>query len=229
PQSTKVIMEDSIQMPDNNDRNRMAVHLNIADQLIGTSTENVVWENVALGSNTTHNIGTSPSKAAGGLSPTNSANCTTPAATALSKAAGGVLHTNSTIGGKTYTITYDITGNGNKLESTAAQKGNATLLVNINSTNIGNLTIDLPRNVIDSKTIGNKDSHYAVSESGRSNIKCVEIKSTQHARTLAIDFVKGIRQIAITGTNIFPSNNTAPLVAFGKAKLVVNESLPVTL
>src|SRR5438309_3237033 len=70
PQSTKVIMEDSIQIPHNN-----AVHLNIADQLIGTS-ENVVWENFALGSNTTHNIGTSPSKAVRGLSPTNTSNCT---------------------------------------------------------------------------------------------------------------------------------------------------------
>jgi len=44
----------------------MALHLHTADQLIGTSTENVVSENLALASNTTHNIGTSPSKAAGG-------------------------------------------------------------------------------------------------------------------------------------------------------------------
>lgn len=228
-QSTKLIMEGSTQMSQNNDRNRMAVHLNLGGQLIGTSTENVVWENVAVGSNTTHNNATSPLKAAEGVSHTNSSNCTTPTATALSKLSVGLLHTYSTIGGKTYTITYDITGNGNRLKSTAAQTRNATLLVNINSTNNGNLTIDLPRKVIDSKTLGNKDSHYAVSESGRSNIKCVEIKSTQDARTLVIDFVKDIRQIAITGTNIFPSNDTGPIVAVGKAKLAVNESLPVIL
>lgn len=224
-QSTKVIMEGSTQMPQNNDRNRMAVHLNLAGHLIGTSTENVIWQNVAIGSKTIHNNATSPSKAAGDV-PSSSSNCTILTATPPSKAEGGLLHTNSTIGGKTYTITYHITDNGNKLNSTTAHKGNATLLVNIDSTNKGNLTIDLPRNVIDSKQ-GNKDTHYAVSESGRSNIKCVEIKSAQQARTLAIDFVKGIRQIAITGTNI--GNDTGPIAAVGKAQIVVNESSPVIL
>ena len=91
------------------------------------------------------------------------------------------------------------------------------------------MTIDLPRNVIDSKIQGNNYTHYVVSEGGRSNIHCVEIKSTQQSRMLAIDFVKGMGQIAITGTNIFPSNNTAPAVMVPKVPLIVNESSLVLL
>lgn len=91
------------------------------------------------------------------------------------------------------------------------------------------MKIDLPRNVIDSKTQGNKDGPYAVSESERSNTHCVEIKSTQLARTLAIDFVKGIGQISITGTNVFPIKEAPPKVALGNAQIVVNESSPVIL
>lgn len=91
------------------------------------------------------------------------------------------------------------------------------------------MTIDLPRKVIDSKTQGHNDTHYVVSEGGRNNVRCVEIKNTQQSRTLAIDFVKGIEQIAITGTSIFPSNDMAPIVIVSKAPLVVNESSLVLL
>ena len=63
---------------------------------------------------------------------------------------------------------------------------------------------------------GNNDTHYVVSENGRNNIHCVEVKSTQQSRMLAIDFVKGMGQIAIIGSNIFPSNNTAPTVMVPK-------------
>jgi hypothetical protein len=93
------------------------------------------------------------------------------------------------------------------------------LLVNIDSTNNGNLTVDLPRNVIDSKSHGNKDSHYTVFESGRSNIHCVEINTTNQSRILANDFVKGIRQI----------DDTGPIASVSKSPIVVNESSLVIL
>ena len=76
---------------------------------------------------------------------------------------------------------------------------------------------------------GNNDTHYLISENGRNNINCAEVKSTQRSRMLVIDFVKGIGQIAITGTNIFPSNNTAPTVMVPKTPLIVNESSLVLL
>jgi hypothetical protein len=115
-------MEDSIQMPQNNDGNRMAVHLTLADPIIGTS-ENVIWKNVALASDSIHNNATYSSKAAGDVL-RNSSNCTTLTAPAPPKA--GLLHTNRTIGAKRYTISYDTTDNGNRLKSTVAQKNNAT-------------------------------------------------------------------------------------------------------
>jgi hypothetical protein len=231
-QSTKVNMEDSIQTTQNNDRNRMAVDLTIADHLIGNSNENVVWKNIAL-ADIIHNNTTSPSKAAVG-SLLNRTNCTTPSATSPSKAAVGSLLTNSTynlhVGVKTYPIIYNVTVNGNKLNTIAAQTDNATLRVSITSQSNGTLTIQLPRILIDSKKLGKQDNPYEVIENGRSKISCVQIKSTRNSRTLAIDFVRGTGQISIVGTNIFPSEEeTPPKAAIDKATIVVNQSSAVIL
>jgi hypothetical protein len=133
------------------------------------------------------------------------------------------------IGDKNYTITYDITGNSNRLDGLSAQTGNATILLNITSINNGNLTIDLPRKVVDSKTLGNMDTHFLVSEIGRGDIHCLETNNTPQKRSLAFDFVKGTGQISITGTNIYPSNQTAPKVILIETPLIVNESSLVVL
>jgi Bacterial Ig-like domain len=228
-QPMSVIAKHSTLMPLYNDNNRMVVLLTSDDQQTGTYIGSATWKNVAMGSNSVHNSALDFPKFTGSLLTRNSTNCTTTAATALRNIAELPFNTDIAIGGKNYTIAYDITGNGNRLNSTAAQTGVATLLVNITSLNNGNLTIDLPRKVIDSKTQGHNDTHYVVSEGGRSNIRCIEIKNTQQSRILAIDFVKGIVQIAITGTGIFPSNDTAPIAIVAKAPLVVNESSLVIL
>jgi hypothetical protein len=232
-QSTKVNMEDSIQTTQNNDRNKMAVDLTIADHLIGNSNENVVWKDIALGANIIHNNTTSPSKAAVGSLLTNRSNCTTLSATSPSKAAVGSLLRNSTynlrVDVKTYPIIYNVTVNGNKLNTISTQTDNATLLVNITSQSNGTLTIQLPRILIDSKKQANQDNPYEVIENGRSKMSCVQIKSTQQSRTLAIDFVRGTGQISIVGTNIFPSKETPPKAAIDKATIVVNQSSAVIL
>jgi len=235
-QSTHVLLTDRSTQTSQSYAGPRTVNSTIPYQLIKTSNKNIIWQNVALAPNTVPSNAISSSKAAAGglLLHTNSSNnCTTLNATSSSKAAGELLSSNSTfdltIGGNTYPITYNIIGNDNELKNITAQKDNATLILTINSTKDGKLTIDLPRDLIDSKKQGNKDNPYQVTESGRTKISCNEIKSTQQSRTLSIDFYKGIVQIAITGTNIFPSEETPPVAVLGEAEQMVNESLPVIL
>ncbi|HYY65565.1 MAG TPA: hypothetical protein VE622_00355 [Nitrososphaeraceae archaeon] len=125
-------------------------------------------------------------------------------AAAPTTAGGGGNKTYSlNIGGKTYPIKYQITGNGNKLNNIIPQKDNATLLANIVSTSDGILTIELPRNIIDSKKQGGIDDDYAASADGQ-DTTANEIKNTNQVRTLAIDFDKGTNQIEVTGDHIVP-------------------------
>lgn len=199
------------------------------NQLLGTTFKDVIWKNVPTKSNLIHYIAIDPANTGGRSLIVNSSNCTTiPTAAGLLNATAP-LRKDLRIGDKNYTITYDITGNSNRLDGLSAQTGNATILLNITSINNGNLTIDLPRKVVDSKTLGNMDTHFLVSEIGRGDIHCLETNNTPQKRSLAFDFVKGTGQISITGTNIYPSNQTAPKVILIETPLIVNESSLVVL
>jgi Big-like domain-containing protein/K319-like protein len=223
-QSTHVFLTDRSTRTSQSYDGPRTVKSTIPYQLIENPNKKSTWQNVALAPNTVPN----------NLHTNRNNNCTTLNATSSSKAPGELLlSSNSTfdlpIGGNTYPITYNITGNDNELKNITAHKDNATLILIINSTKDGKLTIDLPRDLIDSKKQGNKDNPYEVTESSLTKISCNEIKSTQQSRTLSIDFYKGIVQIAITGTNIFPSEETPPVAVLGEAEQMVNESLPVIL
>jgi hypothetical protein len=141
---------------------------------------------------------------------------TAPTATTTPSAGGGGGGGNKTyslnIGGKTYPINYQITGNGNKLNNIIPQKDNATLLVNIVSTSDGTLTIELPRNIIDSKKQGGIDDDYVASADGQ-DTTANEIKNTNQVRTLAIDFDKGTNQIEVTGDHIVPEFGSSSAIA----------------
>ena len=104
---------------------------------------------------------------------------------------------------KNYPIKYQITGGGNRLDNISAEADNATLLVNVLSQSNGRLSIELPRNIIDSKKEGNVDDQYIVFQDGQvTNFQ--EVKTDSEARTLAIDFDKGTGQIEISGSKIIP-------------------------
>ena len=122
PQSTNVIAKYSTQIPQYDEGNKMALLTTSGDQLIGPSFEDLIWKYVAIGSNSINNNTTDFPKSPGNLLNRNSSsNCTTPTAKAPPNEVP--LSTNITIGGKNYIIAYDITGNGNKLNSTTAQLG----------------------------------------------------------------------------------------------------------
>lgn len=108
------------------------------------------------------------------------------------------------ISNKTYPVKYQITGSGNKINSIVAENDSATLMANVSSQSNGRLTIELPRNSIDSKKQGtNADDAYTVFEDHQSTI-AEETTNNNQARTLAIDFDKGTEKIEIVGTHVAP-------------------------
>jgi predicted secreted protein with PEFG-CTERM motif len=121
-------------------------------------------------------------------------------------------------GDKTFPITYQITGSGNKLSNITAAKDNTTLLVNVGGSKAdGKLTIQLPRNLIDSKKQGNQDSPYVIFEDSQPSQNVQEIKSNAQARTLAIDFDKGTDVIEIAGSKMLPEFGTASAIVLAIA------------
>jgi hypothetical protein len=122
------------------------------------------------------------------------------------------------IGDKTFPVTYQITGSGNKLNNITAAKDNTTLLVNVGGSQAGGtLTIQLPRNLIDSKKQANQDSPYVIFEDSQPTQKVQEIKSNAQARTLSIDFDKGTDIIEIAGSKMLPEFGTASAVVLAIA------------
>jgi hypothetical protein len=126
---------------------------------------------------------------------------------------------------KNYPIKYQITGGGNRVNNISAEADNATLLVNIVSQSNGKLSIELPRNIIDSKKEGNADDRYVVFQEGQV-INAEEIKTDSQARTLAIDFDKGVGQIEISGSKILPEFGavSALVLAISTAAMIVARS-----
>lgn len=108
---------------------------------------------------------------------------------------------NLKLGNKTYAIKYQITG-GN-LTAISAAKDNITLLLNVSSTSNGRLTIELPRNIIDSRKQGNVDDNFTVFEDGQ-YVAADEIRTNPQARTLMVGFDNGTSIIEITGTQMVP-------------------------
>jgi hypothetical protein len=108
---------------------------------------------------------------------------------------------NLTIDDQTYPLMYNITGG--EVSSITADRAQSTLLINIASQEDGTLTIELPRNVIDSKAQGNTDEEYAVFVDDQP-INFEETTNNNEARVLEIGFDNGAEQIEIAGTQIIP-------------------------
>ncbi len=107
-----------------------------------------------------------------------------------------------TIAGKTYPVKYQITGG--KVNGLTADLAHASILANISTTTNGTITVQLPRNVIDSKkTPDNKtDTDFVVSEDGIATTAFNETANNATTRTLTIDFDKGVEQIEINGNQM---------------------------
>lgn len=118
---------------------------------------------------------------------------------------------NLKLGNKAYTIKYQITGG--KLTGISAAKDNITLLLNVSSTSSGKLTIELPRNIMDSKKQGNVDDNFTVFQDGQ-YAAADEIRTNPQARTLMVGFDNGTSVIEITGTQMVPEFSTVVVAIF---------------
>ena len=110
---------------------------------------------------------------------------------------------NLVINGKTFPIKYNITGG--KLLGLVADNDKTTAVAVISPGGSGKmvLTIELPRNVIDSKGQGNTDTKFLVKIDGK-GVDYKEVANNLNARILGIDFSKDNRIIEISGTQMTP-------------------------
>jgi hypothetical protein len=110
---------------------------------------------------------------------------------------------NLVINGKTFPIKYNITGG--KLLGLVADNDKTTLVAVISPGGSGKMvvSIELPRNVIDSKGQGNTDTKFLVKIDGK-GVDYKEVANNLNARILGIDFSKDNRIIEISGTQMTP-------------------------
>jgi hypothetical protein len=104
--------------------------------------------------------------------------------------------------GKSIPIDYLI--NIGKVLGVVLDKSRATLSVNISSpsatdNNNGNLTIQIPRDVVDNKKEGNADAPFRVHVDGK-DATVRETDNTKTTRTLSIQFNKDAKVIDIIGS-----------------------------
>ena len=105
-----------------------------------------------------------------------------------------------TINGKTFPIKYSIAGG--KVVGLLADNDRSTLVLVLNpSAKGGNMTIELPRHVIDSKGASNADTKYQVKIDGK-GVDYKEVANNANARILSIDFSKDNRFVEIIGTQM---------------------------
>ena len=100
------------------------------------------------------------------------------------------------VDGTDFSVSYSIT-NG-KVTGIKADIPSKSLIVSIQTTGDGQLTIDLPRALIDSKKSDQTDDQFFVLADGQ-EVNFNEIKKTSTDRTLSIPFKQSINQIEIIG------------------------------
>ncbi len=106
------------------------------------------------------------------------------------------------VDGTDYSVAYTIT-NG-KVLNIKANPQSKSLIVTIQTTGDGLLTITMPRALIDAKKSDGTDDQFIVLNDGQQNGQANETRTTDTDRTLAIPFTNGTQQIEILGTFVIP-------------------------
>jgi len=132
-----------------------------------------------------------------------SAATTAPSSPTSGNMTGFTKASNLMINGKTFPIKYNITSG--KLLAVVPDNDKATLVAVMSPGETGKMvfTIELPRNVIDSKGQGNTDTKFVV-RIDHKDVDYKQVANNLNARILGIDFSKGDRIIEITGTQMRP-------------------------
>ncbi|MGI0046767.1 MAG: PEFG-CTERM sorting domain-containing protein [Nitrosotalea sp.] len=106
----------------------------------------------------------------------------------------------ATINNEMYCIDYSISG-GTATGATLSMSSK-TLTVNLQATNSGQITLDIPRSVLDAKS-GSNDGSFFVLVDGEEQDSFTDTPSA-NTRTLTIPFGIGAAQIEIIGTQVVP-------------------------
>ncbi len=106
----------------------------------------------------------------------------------------------ATLNDEVYCIPYSI--NGGTVLSGTLNVASKTLTVNIQANDDGQITLNIPRSVLDSKN-GNNDQSFVVLVDGEEKDTDTET-TTSDTRTVIIPFTAGTGQIEIIGTQIVP-------------------------
>ncbi|MDE1862060.1 MAG: PEFG-CTERM sorting domain-containing protein [Thaumarchaeota archaeon] len=117
------------------------------------------------------------------------------------------------VDGQQYCIGYSITG-GTATGATISTISKE-LTVNIQSTQSGQITLTIPRTVLDAKA-GVKDDSFFVLANGQEQDSFTDTPSA-NARTLTIPFTAGTEQIGIIGTQVVPEFGPIAALVFAIA------------
>jgi hypothetical protein len=102
--------------------------------------------------------------------------------------------------GTNFTVTYSIT-NG-KILGIKTDSQSKSILVAIQTTGDGVLTVTLPRALIDAKAANHDDQYYVLLDGQEADFD--ESSTTSTARSLSIPFTDGTEEIEIIGTQVIP-------------------------
>lgn len=101
--------------------------------------------------------------------------------------------------GQSYTVNYGITGA--TIDDVSISSQDTSLIVSLKSANDGNLTMTMPRSLIDAKTSTGDDQFFVLVDGADTDF--TESK-TNADRTITVSFPQDTRQIEVIGTQVVP-------------------------
>ena len=100
----------------------------------------------------------------------------------------------------TFDVEYNISGG--TLKDIVIDFEGLALVISIDSTSDGTITLNVPRELMDAKTTSGEDDAFIILIDG-AEVEASQIATTS-SRTLTINFLKGDSDIEIIGTQIVP-------------------------
>ncbi len=118
---------------------------------------------------------------------------------------------------QTFNVNYTISGGTVKTMTIDVQS--LSVIVSVNSTSDGSITLQLPRNLIDAKTSSGQDDAFIVLIDG-AEVKPQSESSDNNFRNITVQFLQGDQDIEVIGTQIVPE--FGPIAALVLAIAIVS-------
>ena len=109
------------------------------------------------------------------------------------------------VDGDTYPVEYEMSGGS--INNMFVRPAENKLVITVNAEQAGQLTVELPREVIDAVEDGEDIAYLVTIEDESGNVSTIEIEeseNTDDTRTLVIDYAAGTGRIEIAGTQVVP-------------------------